>query len=72
VPFPRGYRVEVSADGSAWGKPVAEGKGNGVRTSATFAPVRARFVRITQTDIVENAPNWAVANLKVYEAGPAK
>ena len=48
-------------------KPVAEGKGSGTRTAITFAPARARFIRITQTDTVENAPNWAIANLRVYE-----
>jgi hypothetical protein len=67
--YPRGYRVEVSMDGAKWGKPVAEGKGAGTHTSVTFTPVRAKFVRITQTDTVENAPNWAMSNIRVYEAG---
>jgi hypothetical protein len=67
-PYPRGYKVEVSMDGVKWGlKPVAEGKGAGTRTSITFAPTRGKFVRITQTDTVENPPNWAMSNLKVYE-----
>ena len=56
IPFPRGYRVEVSLDGKAWGKPVAEGKARGAHTNITFAPARAKFVRITQTDTVEGAP----------------
>jgi mono/diheme cytochrome c family protein len=72
LPYPRGYRVEVSMDGAKWGKPVAEGKGSGVRSSITVAPVRAKFVRISQTDTVENAPNWAVANLRIYEVGTGK
>jgi mono/diheme cytochrome c family protein len=72
LPYPRGYRVEVSLDGVKWGKPVAEGKGSGVHTAVTFAPVRARFVRITQTDTVDNGPNWAMANVRLYEAGPGK
>ena len=72
VPYPRGYRVEVSLDGKAWGKPVAEGKARGAHTNITFAPVRAKFVRITQTDTVENAPNWAMANVRLYEPGPGK
>ncbi len=72
VPFPRGYRVEVSLDGTKWGQPVAEGKGSGAHAAITFAPVRAKFVRITQTDTVENAPNWAISNLRVFEAGPGK
>jgi hypothetical protein len=72
IPFPRGYRVEVSQDGKSWGKPVAEGKARGVHTNITFAPARAKFVRITQTDAVENAPNWAMANVRLYEPGPGK
>jgi mono/diheme cytochrome c family protein/glucose/arabinose dehydrogenase len=72
LPYPRGYRVEVSMDGTNWGKPVAEGKGAGARTTVTFAPTRAKFVRVTQTDAGEGAPNWTVSNLKVYEASPGK
>ena len=72
IPFPRGYKVEVSLDGKAWGKPVAEGKARGAHTNITFTPARAKFVRITQTDTVENAPNWAMANVRLYEPGPGK
>jgi hypothetical protein len=38
-------------------------------TAITFAPVRGRFVRITQTDVVENGPNWAITNLHLFEVG---
>jgi mono/diheme cytochrome c family protein/glucose/arabinose dehydrogenase len=72
VPFLRGYRVEASMDGTNWGKPVAEGKGVGAHTTIAFAPTRAKFVRITQTDAVENPPNWSMANVRVYEAGAGK
>ena len=72
LPYPRGYRVEVSLDGAKWSKPVAEGKGNGAHTSITFAPVRAKFIRITETDAVEGGPNWSMSNLRIYEAGPGK
>jgi mono/diheme cytochrome c family protein len=72
LPYPRGYRVEVSLDGAKWNKPVAEGKGSGAHTAITFAPGRARFVRITQTDAVESGPNWSMSNLKVYEAGAGR
>ena len=40
----------MSLDGTNWGKPVAEGKGTGARTSIAFAPARAKFIRVTQTD----------------------
>ena len=72
LPYPRGYRVEVSMDGTNWGKPVAEGKGTGARTTVSFSPTRAKFVRVTQTETTENAPNWTVSNLKIYEAGSNK
>jgi mono/diheme cytochrome c family protein len=68
IGYPRGYSVEVSADGTSWGKPVATGKGEGLRTTIAFAPARAKFVRITQTDTVADAPAWSVRNLRVYEA----
>jgi hypothetical protein len=72
VGYPRGYTVEVSADGKTWSKPVAQGKGEGQRTAITFAPTRARLVRITQTDTVADAPAWSIRNLRVYEAAAAR
>jgi hypothetical protein len=67
---PRGFRVEVSLDGRSWGEPVAEGRGGGRTTSIPFPPVRAKFVRITQTaDIaaIEAAPAWSMERLRLYE-----
>jgi len=70
VQYPRGYKVETSLDGVKWSaKPVAEGKGSGVHTTITFAPVRAKFLRITQTETTDAAPVWAMSNIRVYEAG---
>ncbi len=69
--YPRGYQVQVSMDGTTWSAPVAEGKGTGRSTLISFAPVQAKFVRITQTATVDNAPPWAVMLMRVYEAGPA-
>ena len=68
VGYPRGYTVEVSADGKTWGKSVAQGKGDGARTTITFAPTRAKFLRITQTETVADAPAWSIRNLRIYEA----
>jgi mono/diheme cytochrome c family protein len=67
VPYPRGYRVQLSLDGSAWSDPVVVGQGTGSSTVVAFTPVRARFVRITQTATVENAPPWAMQQLQLYE-----
>jgi mono/diheme cytochrome c family protein len=74
VQAPKGYRVEVSLNGTAWGpRPVVEGKGTSTRTSIAFAPVRAKFVRITQTDTVDSPPMWVMGNIRLYEAGtPAR
>ena len=66
--FPRGYEVRVSADGNVWSAPVAAGQGAPGTTVATFAPVEARFVRITQTETVTNAPPWAMRLLRLYQA----
>jgi mono/diheme cytochrome c family protein len=68
---PRGYRVEVSDDGKTWSAPVAEGRGGGRTTTIAFAPVRARFIRLTQTADGDDAPPWTMERLRVYEAPAA-
>ena len=68
VGYPRGYSVQVSIDGTNWGKPVAEGKGDGAHTTITFAPARAKFVKITQTDTPADPAAWSIRNLRIYEA----
>ena len=55
-------------DGKKWSKPVAQGQGAGAHTTVTFAPARAQFVRITQTDNIADAPQWSIRNLRVLEA----
>jgi mono/diheme cytochrome c family protein len=47
--FPRGYTVQVSDDGKSWSKPVAQGQGKTALLEIRFAPVEAKFLRITQT-----------------------
>jgi mono/diheme cytochrome c family protein/glucose/arabinose dehydrogenase len=64
---PRRYRVEVSMDGSTWSAAVAEGEGTGGSTVITFAPVRAKLVRITQTANADGAPFWSIQRLRLYE-----
>jgi glucose/arabinose dehydrogenase/mono/diheme cytochrome c family protein len=64
--FPRGYRVEVSTDGTTW-RAVADGQGTPGGTAIAFAPVQARFVRITLTAIVAGAPVWSIQRLRVFE-----
>jgi hypothetical protein len=66
--YPIGYRIQVSMDGNTWSAPVAEGAGSTATTVATFRPVQAKFVRITQTGKGENALPWSVLNFRVYTA----
>ena len=68
VGYPRGYEVQISTDGTTWSAPVATGAGTGSTTTITFAPVRAKFVKITQTATTPDAPPLAVQRLKLYEA----
>jgi mono/diheme cytochrome c family protein/glucose/arabinose dehydrogenase len=70
--FPRGYQVQLSMDGSSWGTPVAEGQGTGAQTVIAFAPARAKFVRITQTAAVDNAPPLSIRRLRVFGPGTLK
>lgn len=66
--YPRGYRIEVSNDGTNWGQPVATGAGSGVVTTAAFAPVEAKFVRIVQTAPADaGLPPLAIQRLRLYE-----
>ncbi len=68
--FPRSYQVQVSADGTSWSTPVAEGKGTAGVNTITFSPVSAKFVRITQTATVTDAPAWSMRLLRLYRAAP--
>ena len=48
--YPREFAVYVSADGKAWGKPAATGRGAKSPTVVSFArPVRGRYVKIVLT-----------------------
>jgi mono/diheme cytochrome c family protein/glucose/arabinose dehydrogenase len=67
--FPRGYSVQVSLDGTTWSAPVADGRGTSTSTVIAFAPVNAKFVRITQTAAAEGAPPWSIQRLRLYQAG---
>jgi mono/diheme cytochrome c family protein/glucose/arabinose dehydrogenase len=66
--FPRRYQVQVSSDGMTWSAPIAEGDGVPGTTVIRFAPVSARFVRLTQTASVSDAPPWSMRLVRLYEA----
>jgi mono/diheme cytochrome c family protein len=69
VAGPIQYRVQVSADGSTWSAPVAEGAGATPTTIMAFATVTAKFIRITQTGAAVGKEQWAIARVRVYEQG---
>jgi hypothetical protein len=64
--FPRGYEVVVSGDGTTWSKPLAQGQGKGIVNEISFAPARAKYVRIRQTGTAADAP-WTLRRLRVLE-----
>lgn len=66
--FPRGYRLELSGDGTQW-KEVASGNPETQEVQISFPPTRARFIRITQTATPEISPDeipWSMRQMKVY------
>jgi hypothetical protein len=38
-------------------------------TDVAFTPVRAKFVRITQTTTADGLPPWSVQRLRIFEPG---
>jgi mono/diheme cytochrome c family protein/glucose/arabinose dehydrogenase len=66
VGFPRACKIEVSLDGSTW-TTAAEGQGVGSSTTIAFKPVRARFVKITQTATPSEPAVWSVVRLRVFQ-----
>jgi alpha-L-rhamnosidase len=63
---PAGYDIYVSDDGKSWGQPVASGKGGrwGV-TTATFEPVKARYIKVEQTGQANQF--WSIFEIDVYK-----
>jgi hypothetical protein len=68
---PRGYEVQLSMDGSGW-TTVARGEGTARRTAVSFAPVLARYLRIRQTGTAADGAPWSMAELTLYQRGPAR
>jgi mono/diheme cytochrome c family protein/glucose/arabinose dehydrogenase len=69
--YPRGYKVELSADGHTEWKSVASGRGIGWLTEITFPPASAKFIRITQTGSV-NGLFWSIHDLQILKPGQVK
>ena len=64
--FPRAFKVELSEDGTTWSRTLAEGKGERGVTNITFAPVKAKALRITQTDSAKGT-FWSIHELQVLD-----
>jgi beta-glucosidase len=61
--YARGYRIDVSPDGSAW-TTAATGAGAAALVTATFGSRTARYLRITQTGSASSW--WSIAELNLY------
>jgi mono/diheme cytochrome c family protein/glucose/arabinose dehydrogenase len=66
--YPRSYQVQVSPDGQQWSPPVAQGRGSGSPMTISFAPARGKFIRISLTETVADAPAWSMRNIRLLEA----
>jgi len=66
APAPREYQVQVSMDGQKW-TPAAKGPITSL-TIAAFPPVRAKFVRVTQTAPPQGQGQLVVQNLRLFQA----
>jgi mono/diheme cytochrome c family protein len=65
--YPRGYKVELSNDGSAWDKPILQGQGNNSVTELLLPkPVKTRFIRITQTGEAKGT-FWSIHEVQVLK-----
>jgi glucose/arabinose dehydrogenase/mono/diheme cytochrome c family protein len=67
-----GYRLQVSMDGTTWSAPIVEGQGNVLNptTVMSFAPVQAKFIRITQTEAPQFPIAWAIQRVRIFAIGP--
>jgi glucose/arabinose dehydrogenase/mono/diheme cytochrome c family protein len=69
--YPRGYTLELSADGQNWGQPVAKAEGKSALTEIKFPAAKAKFLRITQTG---SSPGnfWSIHELDLLGEGQGK
>jgi mono/diheme cytochrome c family protein/glucose/arabinose dehydrogenase len=68
-PTTRAFSITTSLDGTRWSAPVATGPIN-AQNFIAFNPVRAKFVRITQTAATESNAPFAIINLRLFGPGP--
>ncbi len=61
---PRSFTLQVSINGTEW-TTVAEARGSAGPTTVTFAPVQARFLKISLAEPGEAAPAWSMQRLRI-------
>jgi mono/diheme cytochrome c family protein len=66
----REYQLQVSMDGKKW-TPAATGP-IATTTVAAFPPVRAKFVRVTQTAPAQGTAQLVIQNLRLFQAPDPK
>jgi mono/diheme cytochrome c family protein len=65
--YPRGYKVELSSDGTHWDRPALEGSGSDAITELNFArTLKARFIKITQTGSARGN-YWSIHEVQVLK-----
>ncbi len=64
--YPRGYRIEVSPDGTAWAE-VAGGTGRSSSVVAAFAEVQARYIKVSLT--ASSGSWWSIGQFNVDYTG---
>lgn len=67
--YPPCHQIQTSIDGAAWKSPVATGQGTSGLVTIAFAPVQAKFVRISQTAAPDVPAFWSMQTLKVFVTG---
>ena len=65
--YPRDYLVQVSNNGRKWSNPIAIGSGN-PDLEIVFPPVKARFLRFTQTS--KNKLFWSIHEMNLLGNAP--
>ncbi len=66
--MPVGYEVRVSLDGKKWSEIIKKGLGGSkLITEIDFKPVKAKFLKITQTG-TKPGLFWSIHDMKVFEA----
>jgi hypothetical protein len=66
--YPRGYKIELSMNGTEWEKPVLQGSGEaGAIEYVLPKPAKTKFIRISQTGEAKGT-FWSIHELEVLTA----